>query len=166
MNGFKKLIKQRNELIFRAKYHYERILFSRVINRWQLSIRESLDQKYRIADVFNRVRMLKTYFNGMKFSKQCVQIAAAKAGRFYKYKMKTKLFETWRIYSLQEKEKAATYELLIEEHNESRVLTKYLKIWKEFPAETKRQRQRQKRIDELRNKVKQMIPDYEGPILN
>ena len=38
-------------------------------------------------------------------------------------------------------------------------------MWKEFPNEQKRIKQRQKRLDELRSKVREMIPDYIGPEL-
>jgi hypothetical protein len=163
MNGLKKLLNQSNILMEKASKHYETVLFVKIIKAWQMSTRESMSIKIQLADNFNQKRMLKTYFNGMKNFKQSLQIEAAKANRFYKYHVKTKLFDAWRIYTRQEKNKAVEYNQLVEEHNRSRLLSKYFQVWKTYPADMKRLKERQKRLDELREKVKQMIPDYEGP---
>ena len=77
--------------------------------------------------------------------------------------MKFKLFEAWKLYKVKEKEKAIVYEILIAEHNLSRIKIKYFQIWKSFPVEQRKLKLKQKRLDELRLKVREMIPDYEGP---
>ncbi len=164
MNGFKKLIAMRNENLARAQQLYSLKMYKQVVDLWQLAIRDDLVKRQQLADRFNRKLLLKTYFNYIKQSKQCIQIEMAKAGRFYKYNIKLKLFLAWRAYTKHEKQKSIEYQGIVEEHNKNRIMKTYFKIWKEFPAEIKRSRARQKRIEELRSKVKAMLPDYEVPV--
>lgn len=164
MNGFKKLIAMRNENVAKAQQLYSLKMYKQVIDLWQLAIRDDLVRRQQLADRYNRNLLLKTYFNYMKQSKQCIQIEMAKAGRFYKYNIKLKLFLAWKTYTTHEKRKTIEYESIVEEHNKNRIIQTYFKIWKEFPAEIKRSRARQKRIEELRSKVKAMLPDYEVPV--
>ncbi len=164
MTGLKKLIEIKNNQMNKAIRHYRKCLFNKIIIEWKEIINIELERKQAIADLFNQKRVVKHCFqNGLKQFKQCIQIESAKASRFYKYHIKFKLFEAWKIYKTNEKEKFINYEILIIEHNLSRIRFKYFKIWKEFPNEQRRVKQRQKRLNELRSKVREMIPDYEGP---
>lgn len=164
MNGFKKIIAQRNIKIELAERYYSIKVFREYFTEWRLNIRAELSVRERKADEFYERLLLKhAYFNGIKRFKQHMQIGLAKAARFYKFNIKLKLFKVWCVYKRNEKEKFRAYELMIVEHNILRIKINYFKIWKEYPAEMKRQKEKQKRLDELRSKVKQLIPDYENP---
>ena len=161
MNGLKKLIAERDEKILRAERHYNLVIMKKIVSVWHLDTKVEVDRKNRISDSFNNKRIIKNcYFNGLKRFKQHLLIENAKAARFYRYNIKLKLFAVWKIYKQNEKKKAITYEFLIIEHNLMRIKTMYFKIWREFPAEMKRSKQRQKRIEDLRSRVKEMIPDF------
>ena len=163
MNGFKKLIELKQTHLNLAIRHHSLIVFRKAIDKWRDAIQIDLVKRQKKADEFNRKLLLKTYLNKFKMHKQCAQIASAKATRFYKYQIKLKLFEAWKFYRVKEKRVAIEHEHLINEHNSERIRKKYFLIWKEFPSEMKRFKSRQKRIDELRSKVREMIPDYETP---
>ena len=163
MNGFKKIVELKRKNLDLAHKHYSLVIFRKVVDAWKFNIRIDLVKRQKIADTFNRRLLLKNYLNNFKLHKQCAQIAIAKAARFYKYQIKLKLFEAWKFYRVKEKRIAIEHERLIKEHNEQRIIKSYFLIWKQFPSEMKRFKLRQKRIDELRNKVKEMIPDYETP---
>ena len=163
MNGFKKIIELKRNNLNTAHKHYSLVLFRKVIDAWRFNIRIDLVKRQQLADSFNRRLLLKNYLNNFKKYKQCAQIASAKATRFYKYQIKLKLFEAWKFYRVKEKRAACEHERVIKEHNELRMRRTYFLIWKQFPAEIKRFRLRQKRIDDLRSKVREMIPDYETP---
>ncbi len=166
MNGFKKIIefKRKNEAT--ANNHFGSILLRKSIQIWHLNVRLELKIKEQRADEFNDNLLIKTYFAKMKQFKRILQIEESKANRFYKYHIKLKLFETLKLYKQNEKKKSIENEQLIKEHNEYRLKMNYFKIWKSYPADMKRARIRQKRLDELRSKVREMIPDYESPIIN
>lgn len=164
LTGFKKLIELRDYKMNKATEHYNHKLFGKIIYQWKLSVFIDLNRRYEKADDFNNKRIVKNCFKfGLKQFKQCIQIETAKANRFYRYKIKAKLFEAWKLYKDNEKEKAISYEILIAEHNLNRIRVKYFKIWKDFPNENRRLKEKQKRLDELRSKVRQMIPDFEAP---
>lgn len=146
-----------------AKKHYSLKIFKIVIELWKYSIRIDLVRRQRIADEFNSKLLLKHGLNSFKLFKQHAQIEAAKANRFYKYHLKQKFFESWKVYKVNEKRKAVEYEALIEEHDKNRIIKSYFFIWRKYPAEVKRQKERQKRMDELRSKVRELIPDFESP---
>jgi hypothetical protein len=163
MNGFKKIIEFKYEKMEIAKKHYSLKIFKIVIELWRYSIKVDLVGRQRIADEFNKRLLLKHGLSSFKLYKQHAQIEAAKANRFYKYHIKQKLFESWRTYKSIEKRKAKEHEVMIENHNKNRVLKTYFLIWKKYPSQIKRQKERQKRMDELRSKVKEFIPDFESP---
>ena len=166
MNGFKKIIESKRKNEETADNHFGSIILRNFVQTWHINVRLELKIREQKADEFYNKILVKTYFGKMKQFKKILLIEEAKANRFYKYRIKLKLFETWKLYNKTEKQKAIQNEQLIKEHNEYRLKSNYFKIWKVYPAEMKRTRIRQKRLDELRSKVREMIPDYESPVIN
>jgi hypothetical protein len=162
LNGLKRLVEIRDEKMQIAEKHYSLVIFKKLFKPWRSITRAELSVLEIKADNFYAKFLLKNYFyNGIKLFKQHAQIEAAKATRFYRFRIKIKLFSAWQVYTAHEKKKFASHESLVREHNLHRIRTTYFLIWKQFPAEARRLRARQKRIDELRNKVKAIIPDYD-----
>ncbi len=167
MNGLKKLMELRKSQVRKAITHYnkKRILF--IILQWKTTINNDLNRKKALADIFNQKRIYNYYFkNGFKKLKQSIQIDNAKAGRFFKYKIKSKYLQAWKKFKDIEKEKEKDYEILLVEYNINRIKIKYFKIWKMYPAEQKQIKQKKKRMDELRNKVREILPDFNAQDLN
>lgn len=163
LNGFKKNIEQRDKKYALADGHYRNKIMKLIFVDWNILIKGSVIVKQKKADLFYQKFLLKnTFFNGLKQFKQSLLIGNAKATRFYNYNIKVKLFHNWQIYIAGEREKAKRYEILIAEHNLLRITAKYFKMFREYPDEAKKFRARQKRLDQLRNKVKELIPDYQG----
>ena len=132
---------------------------------WRIASRSEVSVKEKIADEFHARYLLKHYyFNGIKLFKQSLQIELAKAGRFYRYHIKVKLFHAWQVNSRDEREKSVRDELAAERHDLMRIHKKYFKEWREFPNEMRRLKAREKRLQELRSKVKEIVPDFEPPI--
>lgn len=163
LNGFRKLIEQKNKKLALANNHYAKKMMKLVFLNWNILIRGSIIVKQKKADQFYQRFLLKhAFFDGLKQFKQSLLIGNAKAIRFYNYNIKLKLFQNWQIYVAGEKEKSQNYEIMIAEHNSSRIKNKYFKLFREYPEEMKKFRARQKRLDQLRNKVKELIPDYQA----
>lgn len=160
MNGLKKLMEQHRFKLATAQQFYANKITGLVVSSWRVHTVKVTSLKREIADDFNRKRMLKIYFTNLKLVKKTAQIAAAKAARHYRQQLKVKLFTAMRVYTSNERMKAERDEVIVLEHNEQRIRAKCLKEWRQFPAEQKRLREKQKRIEDLRSKVRQMIPDY------
>lgn len=160
MNGLKKLMEQHRFKMTTAQQFYANKMTALVVASWRVHTVRVTSLKLEIADDFNRKRMLKIYFKNLTLVKKTAQIAAAKAARHYRQQLKVKLFAVMRVYTTNERMKAERDEVLVLEHNEQRIMSKYLKEWRQFPAEQKRLREKQKRIEDLRSKVRKMIPDY------
>ena len=162
MNGLKKLVAMNRQKSQIAEKKYAQAIFMKCFNPWRSSIRVDLSIREKRADDFYNKYLLKNYYiNGVKSFKQHAQIEMAKATRFYRFHIKFKLFQAWSVYTQNEKRACVEYDLLVAEHNLSRMKRSYFLIWRQFPAEARRLRARQKRLDELRNKVKEIIPDYD-----
>ena len=160
MNGLKKLMEQHRFKMATAQQLYAYKMTGLVVVSWRVHTARVTSLKREIADDFNRKRMLKIYFTNLTFVKKTAQIAAAKAARHYRQQLKVKVLTAMRVYTSNERMKAEHDETLVLEHNEQRIRAKYLKEWRQFPGEQKRLREKQKRIEDLRSKVRQMIPDY------
>lgn len=164
MNGLKKLRNERREKLAMAVQHHTNKITGRVMIAWRVVARSEMSVKEKLADEFHARLLLKHYyFNGIKMFKQSLQIEMAKAGRFYRYHLKVKLFHAWREWSRDEREKSVRDELSAERHDLMRVKVKYFKEWREYPTEMRRVRARQKRLEELRNRVKEIVPDFQPP---
>lgn len=162
MTGLKLLIKARNEKMQLAEQKYRKTIFTKLFYPWRYSVRSELSVKERIADDFYGKFLFRNYFqNGIKVFKQHAQIEMAKAGRFYRFNIKLKLFRTWLTYTVAEKKKYLKYDDIVREHNLSRVRKTYFTIWRQYPAEKKRTQEREKRLADLRSKVREIIPDYD-----
>lgn len=162
MNGLKQLMHQRVIKIHQAETKYAKTILSKVTNAWRFHTLQVVTLKQEIADDFNHNRLLRTYFKSLKNSKQAAQISAAKATRHYKYRLKAKLFEAIRNYTTNEIWRGQENEVALKDHNDKRIVSMCFRMWKMFPAEMKRERERQKRLEDLRSKVREMIPDYDG----
>jgi hypothetical protein len=164
LNGFKKLVDMENKKWKLATRIYTMRMFKRIFVSWKISARMEASVKEKIADEFHgRLIVKNCYFNGIKLFKQSLQIEMAKASRFYRYNIKLKLFTQWKVYVKSEREKGAHNEALIEVHNRERIQRVYFGLWRAYPAEQRRLKARQKRLDDLRSKVKEMLPDFETP---
>ena len=163
MNGLKQLIIQRKIKNKQADLNYSKTILGKLVTAWRLHTKLVITLKQEIADDFDRKRLLTTYFTGLKNSKQAMQISCAKATRFYRHQIKAKLFEAIKVYTASEVAKKESDEVLIRDHNDRRIILGCFKMWRDFPGEMKRDRERQKRMDDLRRKVKEMIPDYGVP---
>lgn len=164
MNGFKQLIEQRNEKLKMACKHHSLKVCGKIFISWKIVARTEAAVKEKIADQFYAKFLLKNYyFSGVKLFKQALAIEMAKAGRFYRYNIKLKLFQNWKVYTNSERKKSREHEHLIERHNLNRIVRKYFRVWKDYPAELRRLKAREKRLEELRNRVREFIPDFEPP---
>lgn len=164
MNGFKKLLRLRNESLRKAIEHHSCRVTGRIFASWHLTIRSDVSVKEKLADEFYAKYLVKHYyFDGLKLFKQALHIEAAKANRFYRYNLKLKLFACWRTYARSERERTIANASLVEQHNVNRIKVKYFARWRRLPDEMKKLRARQKRLDELRSKVREIVPDFESP---
>ncbi len=75
-----------------------------------------------------------------------------------------RLFDAWRHqYVSSEKDRAVRNELVLAQHLDATLRCKYFTMWRQFPVEMAKFKMKQKRLEELRDKVRSIIPDYDVP---
>ncbi len=163
LNGFRRLMEIREQQTEIAEQHYKLCLYNKSINAWRFIIMEQVRIKNQIADIFYRKYLVRHYFIfGWKNFKMSVRFEEAKASRFYKYNLKMKIFNTIKTYTAKEKLKYKEYDTWIDNYSDEKIKIKYFKKWKEFPIEMKKLEEREKRLNEMRKRVQQIIPDFNG----
>ncbi len=161
INGLKKLIHMRNLKTNLAEQAYQTRLLRSTMSTWSNVTRSITDVKKYQADKFYRRYLVKHYFlNGMKALKTCVHLQLSRANRFYIFNLKLKMLRKWVVYKNVEVEKFDAYEIWVGSYATNKVKSKFLRIWKAHPSYMKALREREKRLNGLRSKVQQLIPDF------
>ncbi len=161
LNGLKKIILLRNMKMDLAVQAYQTRLLKTSINMWSSTTKTITNKKKHRADKFYGNYLLRHYFvNGMKMLKTCVHLEVSKANRFYMFHLKMKLFKNWVVYKNNEMTKFDEYDTWLGSYATNKLKSKYLRIWKIYPSGMKALREREKRLNSLRNKVQQFLPDF------
>jgi len=71
-------------------------------------------------------------------------------------------FKIWQDYTQGEVIRLWRLEDVANEHNTKRLLKNGFILWRQYPAERKKEREREKRLAEMRLKVRDLIPDYQA----
>jgi uncharacterized protein YktB (UPF0637 family) len=71
-------------------------------------------------------------------------------------------FKIWQDYTQTEIIRLWRLDDLAKEHNLKRIFKTVFVIWRQYPAERRKEREREKRLADMRLKVKDLLPDYRG----
>jgi len=71
-------------------------------------------------------------------------------------------FKIWQDYTQTEIIRLWRLDDLAKEHNNKRIFKNVFIIWRQYPTERRKEREREKRLAEMRSKVKDLLPDYRG----
>jgi len=161
MTGLRKLLEIRDRNLEIAKRHHASVELGKTIGKWKMVVQQQVEFKNYAADRFYRRYLLNIYFKqGWQKLKMSIQLEEAKAQRHYRYHLKIKLFAHWKVYRKNEKIKFLEIESWLGGFYEDKLRKKMLNAWKILPSEMKKERQRQKRVDEMRKRVQNLLPDF------
>ena len=147
-----------------AEEHHSATLVQRAFTLWRRTIREEVETKTRRATEFYEKILFRRYFGSWQRYKQQREIAEERAERHYLSHLLTKTFKLWQDYTQTEIIRLWRLDDLAKEHQVKRVLKTAFVIWRQYPAERRKERDREKRLAEMRSKVKDLLPDYRGAV--
>ncbi|CAF0731883.1 unnamed protein product [Rotaria sp. Silwood1] len=162
LNPLKKLILIRHQQIQTAEEHYNYIIVQRTFNVWHETIRRDIEIKTNRALEFHEHLLYRRYFTSWQRYKHQTEIAEERAERHYMHQLMIKTFKIWQDYTQTEIIRLWRLDDIAKEHNIKRVLKNTFIIWRQYPMERRKEREREKRLTEMRLKVKDLLPDFRG----
>ena len=162
LNPLKKLILIRQQHIQAAEEHHNYILVQRTFTIWYDTIRRDIEIKTTRAVEFYRHLLYRRYFISWQRCRHQTEIAEERAERHYMNHLMTNTFKIWQDYTQTEIIRLWRLDDFAKEHNIKRMYKNVFIIWRQYPAERKKEREREKRLEEMRLKVKNLVPDYGG----
>jgi len=162
LNPLKKLLLIRHQQIQSAEEHHNYVIVQRTFNVWYETIRRDIEIKTTRAEDFYKRLLYRRYFTSWQRYKHQTEIAEQRAERHYINRLMIKTFKIWQDDTQTEIIRLWRLDDLAREHNLKRILKNTFVIWRQYPAEIRKERERDKRLAEMRLKVKDLLPDYRG----
>ena len=162
LNPLKKMVLIRRQQMQIAEEHYTFIIVRRTFNVWYETIRRDIEIKTNRALEFRQRLLYRRYFTSWQRYKHQTEIAEERAERHYIDRLLINTFKIWQDYTQTEIIRLWRLEDLANEHNVKRLLKNMFIIWRQYPMERRKERERKKRLAEMRSKVKDLLPDYQG----
>ena len=162
MNSLKKLLAFRHQQWQVAEEHEGLRVKQRSFNVWYETIRRDIEINTARALDFHNKLLYRRYFVSWQRYKQQTEIAEERAERHYVDRLMTKAFKQWQDYTQSEVIRLWRLEDVAKEHSTKRLLKGAFVLWRHYPDERRKEREREKRLLEMRMKVKDLVPDYRG----
>ncbi|UJR25206.1 hypothetical protein I4U23_006558 [Adineta vaga] len=162
LNPLKKLLTIRYQQMQTAEEHHNYIIVQRTFNVWHETIQRDIEIKTSRALEFYKHLLYRRYFTSWQRYKQQSEIAEERAERYYINRLKINSFKLWQDYTQTEILRLWRLDDLAKEHSIKRLLKNVFIIWRQHPVEARKEREREKRLAEMRLKVKDLVPDYRG----
>jgi len=162
LTPLKKLVSIRHQQIQAAEEHYNYIIVQRTFNVWYETIRRDIEIKTTRALEFHKHLLYRRYFTSWQRYKHQTEIAEERAERHYMNRLMINTFKIWQDYTQTEIIRLWRLDDLAKEHNLKRIFKNVFVIWRQYPAERRKEREREKRLADMRLKVKDLLPDYRG----
>lgn len=162
LNPLKKLVYIRQQQMQTAEEHHNYVLAQRMFHIWYETIRRDVEMKTRRALQFYQQLLYRRYFTSWQRYKHQSEIAEERAERHYFNRLMRNTFKLWQDYTQTETIRLWRLEDVAKEHNTKRIYKNVFVIWRQYPAERRKEREREKRLADMRLKVKDLLPDYRG----
>lgn len=180
------------ELLLKAKTHYDRVLLKKwglepwkrlreqTKQNWEIAqrhhcfklqrtcllawlhyVQETLSRKTEQADEFYFSSLLKKFFKGWIEYKDFASALEENANKLYDSSLKKKVLWAW--FDVFNEEKSACWEKqkIADQYNDRRIMQSSFRVWKNFPAVMKEEREKEKRLQQLRKRVAEILPDFQ-----
>ncbi len=162
LSPLKKLLSLRQQQTQIAEEHHHYVIVQRTFNVWYETIRRDIELKTTRAVEFHQRLLYRRYFTSWQRYKHQTEIAEERAERHYINRLIINTFKLWQDYTQTEVIRLWRLDDAAREHNIKRILKNSFLIWRQYPAERRKEREREKRLAEMRAKVKDLLPDYRG----
>ncbi|XP_043556565.1 coiled-coil domain-containing protein 191 isoform X2 [Chiloscyllium plagiosum] len=162
LEPWKKLLEISKKNLKLAEDHHSSSLLHICLRTWHQSVTESLAEKnFKAEKVYNGILLKRCFNNWLKYKDYCT-VEEAKAWQHYLTALTRTTFNTWFGYVTEEKIASWEKERIGEQHNYWRIVKRAFRAWKSLPMLIKEEVKKKERIQHLRKKVAEILPDFQA----
>ncbi|XP_074856227.1 coiled-coil domain-containing protein 191 isoform X2 [Carettochelys insculpta] len=160
LEPWKRLRKQAKENMVVAQKHHCLGLQRKYLLSWFQHVQESLTEKISQAEKWFSFILLRRGFRSWLKYKDDLSALEERASRLHAASLKKKLFWAW--FDLVNEEKSALWEKqkIAAEHSDRRIVLAMFRVWRQYPALMKEEREKEARRAQLRKRVAEILPDF------
>ncbi|CAC5393174.1 unnamed protein product [Mytilus coruscus] len=162
---FKKLADMAKKNEFTAIAHHKSLIKRHVFSAWYDYVQYIKAQKEKLADNMYKYLIVKRSFNNWRNFKHHTIILEGRARRYYERNLKNKIFSVWSDWACQEVLDFINKDQKAREYYIWKLKQKSFDAIRTFPEEEKKEKERVKRISEMRQKVAALLPDFSASSL-
>ncbi|GJQ75765.1 hypothetical protein Trydic_g17836 [Trypoxylus dichotomus] len=160
-DAFKTLMEIKYEFEDKSELFYKNSLQKKTLDIWRMYIREKLEKQYLDANILYEYKIKRKLFKSwnsiLVLRKQSMQVAED----LYDMKLQSKLFTLWHIQTCRQQMIEVKNLQLAEKHYNRRILIHYFYEWRSFPAVVQLEKAKEERKRKWRERVWEILPDYE-----
>ncbi|XP_072901837.1 coiled-coil domain-containing protein 191 isoform X1 [Hemitrygon akajei] len=143
-----------------AEDHHTSSLLRQCLCTWHQNVTESLSEKKSKAEkVYNEILLKRCWNNWLKYN-EYTNIMEVRANQHYLTVLRRSTFLAWCDYVMIEKTASWEKERIGTEHNQRRIAKSAFMAWKTLPMVIREEKKKEQRINELRKKVAEILPDF------
>lgn len=160
MRRWRAYVSYRNDMAYLVQEYRKRLALAYGIRLWEkLSFKRS-EEKVATAEAVYQNYLKKFYFNKWKDFQMVHHILEAFAHRHFAVKFGRKVLQAWHSWSQQQLPLHHAQEKNADELLNRKLLKKILRQWIELPKILHAERIREERLNKLREKVQELLPDF------
>uniref|UniRef100_A0AAV2L9U7 Uncharacterized protein n=1 Tax=Knipowitschia caucasica TaxID=637954 RepID=A0AAV2L9U7_KNICA len=143
-----------------AQSHRNLFLLRQCTLSWHHATRESLSEKEAAADQLHQHFLLQRSLGNWKKLMDWQMVQKERAKHFYRVRTLKRVLKALLHVVSQERLLEWDRQELAEKHNSRRVLQRWFLAWRQLPVLLRRERERDQRLEKLRRKVVEVLPDF------
>lgn len=161
MKPFVILIKELRINTKKAEDYYRTKLTKKIFAKWKKEVEIQYEIKTEIVESSYRTILMSRIFKEWKEEARELNLKYQVAVDFYDMKLLDKYFNLWRVTTLELKAKSEEKTKLVIKIYENKLKVKYFGIWKRYLVIAIDIEKSEKRKNELRQLVQEVIPDFD-----
>ncbi|XP_062907050.1 coiled-coil domain-containing protein 191 isoform X1 [Mobula hypostoma] len=160
LEPWRKLLEISKQNMKLAEDHHASSLLRWCLCTWRQNVTESLSEKKSKAEkVYNEILLKRCLNNWLKYN-EYTNIMEVRANQHYLTVLRRSTFLAWCDYVMIERTASWEKERIGTEYNQRRIAKSAFMAWKTLPMVIREEKKKEQRINELRKKVAEILPDF------
>ncbi|XP_062983002.1 coiled-coil domain-containing protein 191 isoform X2 [Elgaria multicarinata webbii] len=160
LKPWKRLVEQRQENMVVAQRHHCFRLQRKCLLAWLHHMQDILAGKIAQAEDLYSCLLLRRSFKIWIKYKDYISTMEENASKRHETSLKKKIFWAW--FDVLSEEKSALWgkQKTADQYSERRIMLNAFRAWKKFPALMKEEMKKEERLEQLRKRVAEILPDF------
>ncbi|KAH0625035.1 hypothetical protein JD844_033057, partial [Phrynosoma platyrhinos] len=160
LEPWKKLVEQTRENVLVAQKHHCFRLQRTYLLAWLHLMQEILAEKTVKAEKLYSSLLLRRYFRIWMKYKDYLSSLEEDARKHHESSLTKKVFWAWFDVFSEEKSALWGKQKIADQHSDRRIMLTVFRAWMQFPSLMKKERKKEERLEQLRRRVAEILPDF------